>query len=314
MGSEMKERKDTSIVTTAVRLVPLLFMVPFLLGQAGKQGQAPPPSATPTQGPPVARNLRVENMVISVWPEYDDPRVLTIIRGAFEPSTFQSTQVDIPLPLRAEIIGAGYVSEKGELLLSPYVVVPGEGGDRIILTLPANLFFLEHYYEAFGSSPERAFKYEIPINYPVAKLEVRIQKPLTAINFGVEPPSNQIVADIQGFQNYIYQFTDVKPGTTLAFAIRYTKTDPSPSVRRQPKPPGPRPEPPPPPVSGEVFARLQTRYMPYLMGSLAVLGVGLIVLWAVGRVPGLARRMPCDSCERMIPARHKFCPSCGSEQ
>ncbi|MFQ5875814.1 MAG: hypothetical protein ACE5JL_18715, partial [Dehalococcoidia bacterium] len=307
----MKKRKVTNIGTTAGQLTPLLLIVPFLLGQASKQAQAPPPSATPAQGLPVAENLRVKDMHVAVWPEYDDPRVLTIIRGAFEPSTFQPTQVGFPLPLRAEIIGVGYISDKDELLLHPYEVVPGEGGDHIILALPLNRFFLEHYYQAFGASPQRAFTYEIPITYPVAKLDVRIQRPLAATNFGVEPPSTEIGADSQGFQYHTYQFTDVKPGTTLAFAIRYTKTDPSPSVRRQPTPPGPQAGLPPSPVSGEVLARAQSRFMPYLLGGLAVLGVGLIVLWAVGRVPGLARRTPCDGCERMIPTSHKFCPFCG---
>lgn len=314
MGNEMKRRKVTNVGTTAGQLIPLLLIVPFLLGQASKRAQALPPSATPTQSLPVAKNLRVENMQITVWPEYDDPRVLTIIRGAFEPSTFQPTQVSFPLPPRAEVIGVGFISDKDELLLHPYEVVSGEDGDRIIFPLPSNRFFLEHYHQAFGSSPQRAFKYEILISYPVARLEVGIQKPLAATNFGVEPPSKKIVADPQGFQNHTYQFTDLKPGTILAFDVRYTKTDPSPSVRRQPTPPGPQAGPPPSPASGGVFTRVQSRYTPYLMGGFLALGVGLIVLWAVGRGRGLARRTPCDGCERIIPTSHKFCPFCGSER
>ncbi len=130
----------------------------------------------------------------------------------------------------------------------------------------------------------------------------------------MEPPSSRVFVDGRGFQYHSYQFSDLNPGTTLAFNVRYTKTTPSPSVMRQPTPPVPQAGPPPAPPTEGAFARVQTRTMPYLLGGLVVVGVGLIVLWAMGRVPGLARRAPCNECERMIPTSHNFCPFCGAIQ
>lgn len=293
----------------ATLLVLILALVPFLVGQKSAQQQPSPDSVFARQ-----KELTAEKLNIAVWPEYDDPRVLAMFRGQFDPTTFEPTQIGFELPPMAEVIGAGYISQKGELLLQPYQVVPGQRGDLLVLSLSQHRFFLEYYYPAFGPEPERSFTYEIPIGYPVKFLEIRVQRPRTARNFVVEPPSSQIFTDGQGFEYHTYLFTDLEPGTTLAFDISYTKRDPSPSVLRQPEPPVPQTGPPPAPTREGAFARVQTRYMPYLLGGLVVVGVGLIVLWAMGRVPGLARRTPCDSCEKMILTSHEYCPYCGRSQ
>lgn len=295
-------------------LLLVFLLAPLLLGQkSGEQGQPTAPSA---EAPPALteKDLVSDMMQVSVWPEYDDPRVLAIFRGSFDPSTFKPTQVGFYLPPMAEVIGAGHVSDTGELLLNPYQVVPEEQGDRLILTLPQRRFFLEYYYQAFGPEANRSFTYELPITFAVKNLEVRIQRPLNSTNFSIQPPSSRIFTDGQGFQYYGYQFSDLKPGTRLSLAVSYTKTDPSPSVSRQPMPPVPQEGPPPVPTRGGAFAKVRTPYMPYLLGGLVVVGVGLIVLWAMGRVPGLARRELCEGCERMVPTSHQFCPYCGKSR
>jgi hypothetical protein len=294
-------------------LVLILAIVPLLVGQESAKQPSSNAPASSTQVLSTQKNLLAENLNIAIWPEFDDPRVLVIFRGQFDPSTFKPTQIGFDLPPMAEVVGAGYISEKGELLLHPYQVVPGDRGDLLILKLPLNRFFLEYYYQAFGPDPNRSFTYETPIGYPIKSLTVRVQRPLTARNFVVDPPANQIFTDGKGFEYHGYEFTDLEPGTTLAFNIRYSKSDPSPSVLRQPAPPVPQAGPPPPPREG-AFARVQTRYMPFMLGGLVVVGVGLIVLWAMGRVPGMARRTPCDNCERMILNSHGYCPHCGGSQ
>lgn len=308
----IKKRKAIGVVTI-VALASVFSLATVALGQQEAAKEKTPPSSAPPASPMV-NELSAKRLSIAVWPEYDDPRVLAIIRGAFDPSTFQPTQVGFNLPPLAEIIGAGYISDKGDLLIHPYQVIPSERGDRLIMNVPVHRFFLEYYYQAFGPGPNREFVYEVPINFPIEQMELRVQRPLTATDFSVEPPAAQVFTDGQGFQYHAYQFIDLEPGTTLTFRIKYTKTNPSPSVLRQPAPPVPQAGPPPsPPVEG-AFARVQTRYMPYLLGGLVVVGVGLIILWAMGRVPGLARRAPCDSCERMVPLSHRFCPYCGADQ
>jgi hypothetical protein len=313
---ELKVPKKRNFVDTLRPglLIMVFALVPLLLGQQQAKQEGPPTTPPPSPAVLGAKDLSTDILNIAVWPEYDDPRVLAIFRGVFDPSTFKPTQVGFDLPPMAEVIGAGYISEKGELLLHPYQIVPGERGDQLILSLPQNRFFLEYYYQAFGPDPNRAFTYEIPVVYPVKKMEVRVQRPLTSTDFAVEPPASQVFTDRQGFQYHTYRFTDLKPGSNLAFTIRYTKTSPSPSVLRQPAPPVPQAGPPPSPTKEGAFARVQTRYMPYLLGGLVVGGVGLIVLWAMGRVPGIARREPCDNCERMILTSNKFCPHCGGDQ
>lgn len=308
----LKTRKAFGLVTIVLLASVFSLATLAMAQQEAAKEKTPPPSAPPTSS--MLKELSAEMLNVAVWPEYDDPRVLAILRGAFDPSTFQPTQVGFKLPPLAEIIGAGYVSDKGDLLISPYQVVPSEQGDQLILNVPVHRFFLEYYYQAFGPGPNRDFVYDVPVNFPVKQMEVRIQRPLTATNFSVEPPATQVFTDGQGFQYHAYQFIDLKPGTTLSFRIKYTKTNPSPSVLRQPAPPVPQAGPPPSPLVEGAFARVQTRYMPYLLGGLVVVGIGLIILWAMGRMPGMARRAPCDHCDRMVPISSRYCPNCGADQ
>ena len=74
-------------------------------------------SETPAAEPPA--DLRITRLQLSIWPEYDDPRVLLIIRGELADGAAFPTHVTLPIPKNAELIGAGMISELGELLLHP---------------------------------------------------------------------------------------------------------------------------------------------------------------------------------------------------
>ena len=63
---------------------------------------------------------------LSIWPEYDDPRVLIMLRGEMTPRQAFPASITLPLPKGAEIIGAGMISEQDELLLHPHQVLPGD--------------------------------------------------------------------------------------------------------------------------------------------------------------------------------------------
>jgi hypothetical protein len=86
---------------------------------------------------------------LSIWPEYDDPRVLIMLRGEMTPRQAFPASITLPIPKGPEIIGAGMISEQNELLLHPHQVLPGDTQDSLQLNLPVPRFFVEFYYNPF---------------------------------------------------------------------------------------------------------------------------------------------------------------------
>ena len=70
-------------------------------------------------------DLVMARLRLSIWLEYDDPRVLIMFRGEMTPRQAFPASITLPIPKGAEIIGAGMVSEQNELLLHPHQILPG---------------------------------------------------------------------------------------------------------------------------------------------------------------------------------------------
>src|SRR5215467_4973825 len=208
----------------------------------GSETAAQVPSSTSLQSSAPVANLAMARLRLSIWPEYDDPRVLIMLRGEMIPRQAFPAHITLPLPKGAEIIGAGMISEQNELLRHPYEVLPGDAQDSLQLNLPVPRFFLEFYYNPFpASGAEKRFTYTLPTPYPVEGLKVDIQQPLKATNFTLDPAPMEHLTDKRGFTYHQFAYHDIAPGQPQTFTISYTKTVPTPSVRKQqPAPQRPR--------------------------------------------------------------------------
>ena len=225
------------------------------LATAPSTASASPPSATSSEARAPAANLVMVRLRLSIWPEYDDPRVLIMWRGEMAPRQALPTSITLPLPKGAEIVGAGMISEQNELLLHPYEVVPGDTQDSLQLNLPVPRFFLEFYYNPFtASGAEKRFTYTMPTPYPIEVLEVDIQQPLKATSFTLDPTPMEHLTDNQGFTYHQFAYRDIETGRLQTFTISYIKTVLTPSVpKQQPAPQRPRST---RPLSGNVLVSL----------------------------------------------------------
>ncbi|RMF84813.1 MAG: hypothetical protein D6736_18570, partial [Nitrospinota bacterium] len=134
---------------TGVFLLCALF-IPWIV-----QAQVPP--GEQTSPPATASELRIAFLRVSIWPEYDDPRVLIMLRGTFTPDSPLPATVRFTVPEDIEVIGAGMVSEQGELLLHPHQVEQEGEKNRLRFLLPRSEFFVEYYYAPFEGTVERKF-------------------------------------------------------------------------------------------------------------------------------------------------------------
>ena len=201
---------------------------------AGLATAAQPPSSTLSTASAPAADLAMARLRLSIWPEYDDPRVLIMLRGEMTPRQAFPASITLPIPKGAEIIGAGMISEQNELLLHPHQVLPGNTQDTLQLNLPVPRFFVEFYYNPFTTSgPERRFVYPAPTTYPIELLEIDIQQPLKATAFTLDPAPMERMTDNQGFTYHQFTYRDVGKGQSQTFTIAYTKTATTPSVAKQ---------------------------------------------------------------------------------
>jgi hypothetical protein len=259
---------------------------------------------------------------LSLWPEYDDPRVLVMMRGEMMPASAFPTYITLPIPKQAELIGAGLISAQNELLLHPHQVLPGETKDTLELNLPAPRFFVELYYDPFTTQRgEKRFTFAFSVPYPVEQLDVDIQKPYEASNFVTEPAPMTHDADDRGGTYYRFSYRDLQTGETKSFTVNYSKTSDQPSV--------PKPQPPAsavaplPPMNKTLVAF-------GLLAGVTVLYAGGMFFWkgywrrrepvpSVQRHANAASAMSvlslgpnfCAACGRKLQPEYAFCPGCG---
>jgi hypothetical protein len=233
-------------------------------------------------------DLRMIRLRLSIWPEYDDPRVLVMLRGEMAPHSAFPTHITLPLPKGAEIIGAGMISEQNELLLHPHRIQPGEAHDNLELHLPVVRFFVEFYYNPFSIKTDKRFTYIAPMTYPIEQLEVDIQQPLQATNFTIEPRPMSQETDVQGFTYYRFVYHHLDANNAKSFTVSYTKTATGPSVvKRQPEPQ----------VVHQPRKAVSTMLMALgiLTGAVVVFGGG-VILWT-----GYQRRRQVSPARQILP-------------
>jgi mono/diheme cytochrome c family protein len=280
--------------------------------------------------------LRIARLRLSIWPEYDDPRVLIMFRGELAPRSTFPTSLTLSIPKGAEIIGAGRISEQNDLLLLPHQVTPGESHDSLEMDLTESRFFVEFYYDPFGAGANKRFTYTLRPTYAIERLEVDIQQPLRATNFTTDPPPLRQETNQKGFTFHWFLQRDIDPGEVKSFTISYTKTTAEPSVIK------PQPEP-------AVAASSRTALSPtiiafgLLAGAVVLFGGGAW-LWkgyqrrrqvvppfpspsptsqakteSIAAETGLSNLGPpttkvdnyCSSCGRRLDSAYRFCPGCG---
>ncbi len=190
------------------------------------------------------------NVHLWIYPEYDDPRLLTILRGQIagaEASVENPATVRFLVPSTAFMYSAGFLDAQGHYVRGGFVdptktindVYPErqssaiEGLDEITFTIATNSFVVEYYDPIIIGNPDKTIAYEFHLLYPISDLEVVIQEPRTSTNFTVSPQGT-LGTDtfFSGYPALFYSFNNliVDEDSPLQFDISYTKSDPRPSL------------------------------------------------------------------------------------
>lgn len=149
---------------------------------------------------------------------------------------------------------------------------------------------------------------------PADKVTLEFQQPLKATNFSVNPPTQTTRSGTDGFKYFVQELPALSAGQTITSQVRYTKSDPNPSVLPTQAPVVPVPALAAPTSSipwNNVFILVAV----VMLGIVGV--IGFFLLQQRSREPARARAAPANrprrNAERAAPSTPvaAFCTQCG---
>jgi hypothetical protein len=184
---------------------------------------------------------RLERVEVALWPEYDKPSVLVVLRAWLPADAALPTSVAFRVPAST---GVPHATAKraadGTLLMAPFT--RDVEGDVATITIATDLpeVRLEYYMPLEATGTERAFSFEWLGGPEVARLAYEVQQPPTASALSVTPPSSQQGTAPDGLVYHRGELGRVAAGEAKTVRATYTKATAGLTVAAL-RPPSPQP-------------------------------------------------------------------------
>jgi hypothetical protein len=257
-----------------------------------------------------------KNVTLSVYPEYDDlmeigPNLLVMLQGKIV-GTDLPAQVRFFVPATAIMYSAGWQNAQGVYSRGVYSdgsPLPDRkasqisGWDEISFGLPetfnaqTDTFRVEYYDPLNPEKTEKQLSYEFLRFYPIKDLSVIVLEPKKSADFSVSPKGSQTVNG-EGYNVYLYSYTDLAVDTALRFDITYT-------------------------------SKSSSKWIVIIVAIIVILVIVGIFLWirklkkrneiavkksSVKRKHGKSGNWYCSKCGRSLDSSFQFCPYCGVDK
>ena len=271
-------------------------------------------AAAPSVGGATANEARLESMQIEIWPEYDRPAALVILRGELAASVGLPAALSLRIPASSGGPAAvAYANEKkGSLLNLKHERSEAAGFITLRFTVPTRYFHVEFYDRFAIGTNERTYRYLWPGDLSVSWLDVVVQEPAGANNISVQP---ELADKSTGADGLLYRAAQLGPfeqGKPLPIEVRYKKTDPRTSTEIL------KLNAPVPVAQASTPAMQKKNYW-----SLLVLGAAALLVAVSGAGYFLwGRRRPhagsaaggrfCTKCGSAAAAGDRYCSKCGA--
>jgi hypothetical protein len=288
-------------------------------------------AASPAAPEAVRGNPRLASLQVEIWPEFDRPAALVILRGEIA--------ADAPLPasvsLRIAAASGGPTAvaysngASGNLLNLKYD--RKDAGNFITLKFdtPERFFHVEFYDPLATSAPGRSYTYVWTGDLAAERLSVIVQEPAAVSNFSVQPPLNASATGQDGLRYRSAELGASAAGKRVEVKLMYTKTDPRTSTEIiRPNAPDTPPQTVSPslPVSSSLSDSLPLpaaapNKMELAMWLLAIVVALGLFIWAAltwwygrGKVPESAQSPVgfCTKCGAPAAPGARFCSKCGA--
>lgn len=276
---------------------------------------------------------RLSQLQVSVWPEHDRPTVLVLLDGTLADTSNLPRRVSLLIPSSAQLLVATFANADGSLAQeqASTSTALGDGYTRVTYAVSTPQFHLEYYDDLLRGAPDKSMDFVYKAASPADQVTLEVQQPLKAANFSVDPPTQTTRNGTDGFKYYVLSFPALSAGQTIAVQVRYTKTDPNPSVLPAQAPLAPAPV-PAVPASPSPWNNIFLLAAIVAVGLIAV--IGFFVLRQRSREPARVSAAPrarsrrgaerssassqvvayCTQCGHGLAAEDLFCPRCGTKR
>ncbi len=280
--------------------------------------------------------VRLADLQIEIWPEFDRPEALVIYRGALAAQAGQlPVQIAMRIPARVGEPNAVALRQAGTLVDAPYTrEVAGEWA--VIRFSADEIEFQLEYYDPglLKDGVQRQMTYAWPGDLGAENLRVVVQQPPGATNLQLEPAASSSQPGPDGLMYHTSELGPVDAGRNFEIQIGYQKADDRLTVdlfAQSAQDPVLQPESAPAEISGQ---RGDTLLLwTAALAALAVLAVGGYWLWSTGRLRGAPSRRAsgkkrtrkarppgrarpdvfCHQCGQQAQPGDHFCRNCGTE-
>lgn len=253
-----------------IRLRAFVTISAFWISAAASWAQVPP---------------RLERLEVAIWPEYDQPSALVMLRG-FVPADVPLPTV-VPLAMPVEVGEPNAVAKRSPdgqgLLLAAYTVEARDRWKIFGIETDSREVRLEFYVPMDLSQPQREFVFEWPGGIDVGQIFYEIQQPVGATDMVIVPPPGERRPGPDGLT---YAFSDLGPRSAneaATIAITYTKSSPGlSSATLQPSfPPPAQQSAPAPAQEAPATQPADDGSSQWMVTVVIVVAVGILLLWFV---------------------------------
>lgn len=310
--------------------------------------------AAPFTAPVKAQeSIRVSNVRVDIWPEYDQPTALIIYNISLDSSVKLPANLLLRIPAAAgKPHAVAWQSPDKALYELNYTTTAGSEWITISFSTPAPDIRIEYYDPSLKiDGTQRNFTFRWPGDYDVENLTLQIQQPVNATQMTFRPDAGSGQQAEDGLTYYNVIAGKVPAGTTFDLAMNYTKSDDVLTNPAQFQPATPNE-----PINASTSGRVMfDQFLPWILGGVGLLLIliGLLWYWRTSKVvPGVpagrsrhsavkpvsGRRNPaavksaaggktataaessgseapafCSSCGKKVNPGDLFCRACGSK-
>ncbi len=265
-------------------------------------------------------NPRLASLKIEIWPEFDRPAALVILKAALAESARLPAAVTLRLPAASGGATAVAYSATADGNLLNLKNERATTGEFITLKfdVPERFFHVEFYEPIATAVPARTFSYVWPGDLAVEHLTVMVQEPASATDISVEPNLEGSSTGDDGLRYRGAELGALEAGKRLPITVRYTKADARPSAeilkaKAAPAAPAAPVAPlaaPPPATGGSAEWALP-------VAGAAILGLlgAVFILWRWRRESRSAAPAVnvCAKCGAARTPGGQFCANCGAK-
>jgi len=170
--------------------------------------------------------ITLSTLTIELWPEFDRPATLVILKGTLAASVPLPAQLTLHIPAASGgPFAVAAADASGKLLNTQYTTAPS--GDTIAINLTTDFpaFHIEYYDPALTITGDaRDYTFQWTADYAVSTATVRVQEPVDARDLTAEPAVDPAGKADFGLNYYSASLGALSAEQSLSFHLRYSKS------------------------------------------------------------------------------------------